>query len=74
MPSKSKSQRRTAGLAKACKSGKVSGSACNYGAVKQMGKMSSDELDKFAKTKEKKLPEKVPESLSFKEWMSFNGN
>jgi len=54
----SKSQRKAAGIAHAAKKGEVPKSELR-GASKEMAKMPAGELKKFAKTKEKGLPEKV---------------
>ena len=57
----SKAQRAAAGIAYAAKKGKLPKSELR-GASKEMAKMDSGELKKFAKTKEKGLPEKVKEA------------
>jgi hypothetical protein len=54
----SKAQRRAAGIAHAAKKGEIPKSELR-GASKEMAKMDKGELKKFAKTKEKGLPEKV---------------
>jgi hypothetical protein len=56
----SKAQRAAAGIAYAAKKGDIPRSELR-GASKEMAKMPSGELKKFAKTKEKGLPEKVKE-------------
>ena len=56
----SKAQRAAAGIAYAAKKGDLPRSELR-GASKEMAKMSSGELKKFAKTKEKGLPEKKKE-------------
>ena len=56
----SKAQRAAAGIAYAAKKGDLPKSELR-GASKEMAKMASGELKKFAKTKEKGLPEKVKE-------------
>jgi hypothetical protein len=56
----SKAQRAAAGIAYAAKKGDIPKSELR-GASKEMAKMPSSELKKFAKTKEKGLPEKVKE-------------
>jgi hypothetical protein len=56
----SKAQRAAAGIAYAAKKGDIPKSELR-GASKEMAKMPSGELKKFAKTKEKGLPEKVKE-------------
>jgi hypothetical protein len=56
----SKAQRAAAGIAHAAKKGDIPKSELR-GASKEMAKMPSGELKKFAKTKEKGLPEKVKE-------------
>jgi len=55
MPSVSKSQQRAAGMAMAAKEGKMPMSALK-GPAKQMAKMESQELKKFASTPRKGLP------------------
>ena len=57
----SKAQRAAAGIAYAAKKGKLPKSELR-GASKEMAKMATGELKKFAKTKEKGLPEKVKEA------------
>jgi hypothetical protein len=57
----SKAQRAAAGIAYAAKKGEIPKSDLR-GASKEMAKMASGELKKFAKTKEKGLPEKVKEA------------
>jgi hypothetical protein len=57
----SKAQRAAAGIAYAAKKGEISKKELR-GASKEMAKMASGELKKFAKTKEKGLPEKVKEA------------
>jgi hypothetical protein len=56
----SKAQRAAAGIAYAAKKGDIPKSELR-GASKEMAKMKGGELKKFAKTKEKGLPEKVRE-------------
>jgi hypothetical protein len=56
----SKAQRAAAGIAHAAKKGEIPKSELR-GASKEMAKMPAKELRKFAKTKEKGLPEKVKE-------------
>jgi hypothetical protein len=56
----SKAQRAAAGIAYAAKKGEIPKSELR-GASKEMAKMPAGELKKFAKTKEKGLPEKVKE-------------
>jgi len=56
----SKAQRAAAGIAYAAKKGDIPKSELR-GASKEMAKMDTKELKKFAKTKEKGLPEKVKE-------------
>lgn len=57
----SKAQRRAAGIAHAAKKGEIPRKELR-GASKEMAKMPAGELKKFAKTKEKGLPEKVKEA------------
>ena len=57
----SQAQRKAAGIAYAAKKGDIPKSELR-GASKEMAKMASGELKKFAKTKEKGLPEKVKEA------------
>jgi hypothetical protein len=57
----SKAQRAAAGIAYAAKKGELPKKELR-GASKEMAKMASGELKKFAKTKEKGLPEKVKEA------------
>ena len=57
----SKAQRAAAGIAYAAKKGDLPKSELR-GASKEMAKMATGELKKFAKTKEKGLPEKVKEA------------
>jgi hypothetical protein len=56
----SKAQRAAAGIARAAQKGKLPKSELR-GASREMAKMPAGELRKFAKTKEKGLPEKVRE-------------
>jgi hypothetical protein len=56
----SRAQRAAAGIAHAAKKGEIPRSELR-GASKEMAKMPAGELEKFAKTKEKGLPEKVKE-------------
>lgn len=58
----SKAQRAAAGIAYAAKKGDIPKSELR-GASKEMAKMDSGELKKFAKTKEKGLPEKKDEAV-----------
>ncbi len=58
----SKAQRAAAGIAYAAKKGDIPKSELR-GASKEMAKMPSGELKKFAKTKEKGLPEKKDEAV-----------
>jgi hypothetical protein len=59
MPAESKKQRKAAGMALAAKRGEISPNEL-MGAAKQMYEsMSEEQLRDFAKTEEKKLPEKV---------------
>jgi len=57
----SQAQRRAAGIAHAAQKGEIPKSELR-GASKEMAKMPAGELKKFAKTKEKGLPEKVKEA------------
>lgn len=58
MPAKSKKQQKAAGAALAAKRGDIRKSSL-FGSSKQMYEsMSEDELEDFAKTKRKNLPEK----------------
>ena len=54
----SRAQRAAAGIARAAQKGEIPNSELR-GASKEMAKMPAGELKKFAKTKEKGLPEKV---------------
>lgn len=67
MPAKSKSQQRLMGLAYAYKSGEIKVKDLNpkyADKVKDLAKsMTQKQLKDFAKTKHKKLPEKVEETL-----------
>ena len=56
----SKAQRAAAGIARAAQKGEIPRSELR-GASKEMARMPAGELKKFAKTKEKGLPEKVKE-------------
>ena len=58
----SKAQRRAAGIAHAAKKGDIPKSELR-GASKEMAKMAGGELKKFAKTKEKGLPQKKTEEV-----------
>jgi hypothetical protein len=58
----SKAQRKAAGIAHAAKKGDIPKSELR-GASKEMAKMKGGELKKFAKTKEKSLPEKKTEEV-----------
>jgi len=62
----SKAQRAAAGIARAAQKGEIPKSELR-GASKEMAKMPAGELKKFAKTKEKGLPEKVKEEDKDKE-------
>ena len=62
----SKAQRAAAGIAYAAKKGDLPKSELR-GASKEMAKMASGELKKFAKTKEKDLPEKKKKEESVEE-------
>ena len=57
MPSKSKKQRRLMGMASAVKSGKLKAPSAKVKGLAQQ--MSLKQLTDYAKTKEKKLPEKI---------------
>jgi hypothetical protein len=57
----SQAQRKAAGIARAAQKGDIPKSELR-GASKEMAKMPAGELKKFAKTKEKGLPEKVKEA------------
>lgn len=61
MPSTSKSQQRLFGWALACKRG--TSKSCPASVKKLADSMPEDELEKFAKTSHKDLPERVKESL-----------
>lgn len=67
MPAKSKSQQRLMGLAYAYKTGEVKAKDLNpkyADKIKELAKsMTQKQLKDFAKTKHKKLPEKVEETL-----------
>lgn len=67
MPAKSKSQQRLMGLAYAYKIGEVKAKDLNpkyADKVKELAKlMTQKQLKDFAKTKHKKLPEKIEETL-----------
>ena len=62
----SKAQRAAAGIAYAAKKGDIPRSELR-GASKEMARMATGELKKFAKTKEKGLPEKVKKEESVEE-------
>jgi hypothetical protein len=62
----SKAQRAAAGIARAAQKGEIPRSELR-GASKEMAKMPAGELKKFAKTKEKGLPEKVKKDESVEE-------
>ena len=62
----SKAQRAAAGIARAVQKGEIPRSELR-GASKEMAKMPAGELKKFAKTKEKGLPEKVKKDESVEE-------
>lgn len=62
MPAKSKAQRRAAGMAYAAKKGDIPKSKLK-GAAKDMADMDDKDLEKYAKTKEDDLPEKVEEGM-----------
>ena len=64
MPAKSKSQQRLFGMAHACEK---YGKACTPASEKIANTVDSNEIEKFAKTKHKKLPEK--KHKKFKEWL-----
>lgn len=57
MPAKSKAQQRAAGMALAAKRGEIPKSQLR-GAAKQMLKMSKEQLEEYAGTKRKHLPER----------------
>ena len=62
----SKAQRAAAGIARAAQKGEIPRSELR-GASKEMARMPAGELKKFAKTKEKGLPEKVKKDESVEE-------
>ena len=62
----SRAQRAAAGIARAAQKGEIPKSELR-GASKEMAKMPAGELKKFAKTKEKGLPEKVKKDESVEE-------
>jgi hypothetical protein len=62
----SQAQRRAAGIARAAQKGEIPRSELR-GASKEMAKMPAGELKKFAKTREKGLPEKVKKDESVEE-------
>lgn len=61
MPAKSKAQQQLMGIALALKQGKMPKSKVSKQAQKLAASMSTKELEKFAKTKHKGLPEKLKE-------------
>lgn len=61
MPAKSKSQQRLFGWALACK--KDSSNSCPPSVKKLVDSMSEEELEKYAKTSNEDLPNKIKESL-----------
>ena len=73
MPAESKSQRRFMGMVKHCKD---TGDCPGENIKKAADSMSSKEVDKFAKTKEKGLPEhkkkQVKEQMTFLEYLMLN--
>lgn len=77
MPAKSKSQQKLFGIVHGCQSGKIDSDICDSPNIKKLTKSVSYKAAKdFAKTKTKKLPERVQESrdLSFKQWIDLNEN
>ena len=62
----SKAQRAAAGIARAAQKGEIPRSELR-GASKEMARMPAGELEKFAKTKEKGLPQKVKKDESVEE-------
>jgi hypothetical protein len=69
----SQAQQQAAGAALAVKRGDKPKSAL-FGASKEMYKMSEKDLEDFAKTKHKGLPQKVDEADDFAGWIAmFNG-
>lgn len=64
MPAKSKAQQQLMGIALALKQGKVAKSKVSKQAQKLASSMSTKELEKFAKTKHKGLPQKLKEIAS----------
>lgn len=63
MPAKSQAQQQAAGAALAAKRGEMPKSEL-WGAAKQMAKMKTGDLRKFAKTKHTGLPAKKEEALA----------
>ena len=61
MPSTSKTQQRLFGWALACKNGESTN--CPVNVKKLADSMSADELEKYASTSHKELPEKVKEGI-----------
>jgi len=61
MPAKSKSQRKAAGMALAAKKGKMPMSELK-GPAKGMAQMGMKDLEHYAKTSEKGLPEHIKEA------------
>ncbi len=58
MPAKSKAQQKAAGAALAAKRGETSKSSLKGAAKEMYDSMSEDELEEFASTKRKGLPDK----------------
>lgn len=63
MPAKSKAQQKAATIALLAKKGKISKNKL-YGASKEMLKMKTKDLKKFASTKTKNLPKKINEEIT----------
>jgi 2-methylcitrate dehydratase PrpD len=62
MPAKSKAQQKAAGAALSAKRGETDPSELNDAAREMYDSMSEDELEDFASTKRKDLPEHADES------------
>lgn len=77
MPAKSKSQQRLFGIVRGCQTGKIDSDICQSSKIKELTKsISPKDAEDFAKTKIKKLPERVKESndIGFKRWIDLKEN
>lgn len=70
MPSKSKSQQKLFGIVHGCKSGKIDSEICDSPKIKKISQgIGGKAAEEFARTKHKALPERIKESMGFREWL-----